>query len=293
MEIQKIGRKVRNVDMHEEIIHFPGGCRKEAFQIQMCGKSYCDGSYRIYREKSNLYCIEYIYKGKGQVLIDGQQFTAVAGDIYILPVDKEHLYYSDDKNPWEKIWFNIRGDFVTNTLKAYGLEHVYHIRGLDLSRQFEAFVSCAEECMKQENIQEAFEKGAVKFLEIIQKIADAPELKEKMEEPGKVELLKKKIENLTDFRQSFDEILEEFFYTKSYMIRAFKEAYGITPYNYLLECKMSTAKSLLRNTAMSISEMSNYLGFANAHYFSNFFSKREGISPKEYRMSLVTPMKKE
>jgi YesN/AraC family two-component response regulator len=56
---------------------------------------------------------------------------------------------------------------------------------------------------------------------------------------------------------------------------------------------MNTAKALLRNTAMSINEVSYYLGFANAHYFSNFFSKREGVSPKEYRMSLVTSTKLE
>lgn len=266
---------------------------REAFQIQMCGRSYCDGSYRIYRDNSTLWCIEYIYKGEGYVEVDDVKFKASAGDIYLLPKGRRHHYYSDEKNPWEKIWFNISGDLVAGIMQAYGLERVYHVRNLDLKEEFEVFVETAGDKLRNEGMKAAFSKCAVLFLEIMQKISEAPELQEKHEAPSKVELLRKKIDGLTDFTQSFDDILAEFFYTKSYIIRAFKEEYGITPYNYLLEHKMHTAKSLLRNTAMSISELSNYLGFANAHYFSNFFSKREGISPKEYRMSLVMQEKKE
>lgn len=279
--------------MHEDIIYFPKVNRDEPFQIQMCGKSYCDGTYKISRPDSAIYCVEYIYKGEGYVKVGDIEFHASAGDVYILPEGKNHFYYSDEKNPWEKIWFNIRGDFVANTLRSYGVEHVYHVKDIEMGSAFEEFVSCAERCMQEADVKAAYTMCAVEFLKIVQQIAKAPGLRKQMEPPSKVELLKQKIDGLTTFQQSFDELLEEFFYTKSYIIRAFKEAYGVTPYNYLLEHKMSTAKSLLRNTAMSINEMSNYLGFANAHYFSNFFSKRAGISPKEYRMSLVMQDKKE
>jgi AraC-like DNA-binding protein len=237
--------------------------------------------------------MEYIYKGEGYVQVDDVHFRASAGDIYILPIGKNHYYYSDEKNPWEKIWFNVLGSFVGNTLSAYGLEHIYHIRGLDLGDEFETFVERARTCMDEKGIQEAFSECAALFLKIVQRISTAPALQEKIEEPNNVERLKMKIDSLTEFHQTFEDLLEEFFYTKSYMIRVFKVTYGITPYNYLLEHKMKTAKMLLKNTAMSISELAQYLGFANAHYFSNFFSKRAGISPKEYRMSLVTSRRKE
>ena len=58
---------------------------------------------------------------------------------------------------------------------------------------------------------------------------------------------------------------------------------GITPYHYLLERKAGVAKQLLKNTAMSITEIAHRLGFSNCHYFSAFFSKRAGMSPREYR----------
>ena len=91
---------------------------------------------------------------------------------------------------------------------------------------------------------------------------------------------------IPDFRSMgglFDEISKEFFYTKSHLIRIFKEKYGITPYDYLLERKTNLAKFLLLNTVLSIGEIAAKLGFANSHYFSNFFSKRVGKSPSKYR----------
>ena len=95
--------------MHEEIIAFDSEHSHSPFKVQMTGISYCDGSYRIIRNESPIYCIEYIIKGKGYVQLDNTSFCADEGDIYILPSGRNHYYYSDDENPWTKIWFNISG----------------------------------------------------------------------------------------------------------------------------------------------------------------------------------------
>lgn len=270
--------------MREDVIVFPRNIQVEPFQITVCGKSFCDGTYKINRPNATVTCMEYIYKGRGQVRVDNVSFCAEMGDIYILPAGKDHYYYSDDKDPWEKIWFNIRGSFIESTLRAYGLEGVYHIKNLDLHHLFEKFIADAQS-LKDNHTETCFDICAADFLQIVQGISSAPALQEKHTPESKVQRLKNKIDTLTDFTQSFDEIIAEFFYTKSHVIRAFRAEYGITPYNYLLEHKFSTAKLLLKNTAMSITEISQKLGFSNCHYFSGFFSKRAGISPKKYRES--------
>ncbi len=266
--------------MREDIVFFPEQGGSRAFDIQMCGTSYCDGSYRIHRPNSDIYCIEYICKGKGYVRLDDIRFTAEGGDIYILPAGMNHDYYSDEKNPWEKKWFNIRGDFVSATLGAYGLTDLYHVKDLDLKYLFEDFIRHAEEARSS---QVHPDLCAIDFLKIVQGIASAPELQEKHLPTGKVQQLKYRLDTMTDFSVPFDTVIEGFFYTKSHLIRAFKAEYGITPYHYLLERKASIAKQLLKNTAMSITEIANQLGFSNCHYFSAFFSKKVGISPREYR----------
>ena len=44
-----------------------------------------------------------------------------------------------------------------------------------------------------------------------------------------------------------------------------------------------TAKLLLKNTAMTVTEIAAYLGFSSCHHFSGFFAKRTGVSPTVYR----------
>ncbi|MBP3599974.1 MAG: AraC family transcriptional regulator [Clostridia bacterium] len=271
--------------MYEDITIFSNKIEKtpHAFNVLMCGSSYCDGTYKINRPKSPICCIEYICKGRGYVTVDDVTFTASEGDIYLLPIGKDHFYYSDDKDPWEKLWFNISGKFVESTLEAYGIENIYHIKNLDLKSLFKDFLSHAEKIKQTSSTKFNFNACAMDYLKIIQSIATSPELQEKHTPTDKAELLKNKIDTLTDFSLTFDEILNEFFYTKSHLIRLFKAKYGITPYDYLLEHKLSIAKLLLKNTAIGIAEIASRLGFANSHYFSNFFSKKVGMSPREYR----------
>ena len=267
----------------EEIVIFPEQSKNSAFEILMCGRSFCDGTYRINRPNSPLWCFEYICKGTGTVQVDHVRFAASKGDVYILPAGTDHYYYSDDRDPWEKVWFNIRGSFVGSTMKAYNLENLYHIRSLNLRPLFEDFISHAYEAKNASPDPLRFDTCAVDFLKVVQGIASAPNLQEKHLSTSKVQQFKYRLDTMTDFTQSFDELIGDYFYTKSHLIRTFKAEYGITPYNYLLERKLNTAKLLLNNTAISITEIAQRLGFANCHYFSAFFTKRTGLSPREFR----------
>ena len=91
------------------------------FAVEMCGISYCDGSYAIAREHSPVCVAEYIVKGTGVVTLEGVTETASAGDMYILPPGSRHAYHSDSRLPWTKIFINAWGPLVSALLDAYGL----------------------------------------------------------------------------------------------------------------------------------------------------------------------------
>ena len=269
--------------MHEDILMFPGTRNVFPFQVLMCGTSFCDGTYRINRPNSGLWCFEYIRRGRGTVHVGNVSFEACAGDIYILPAGQDHFYFSDEKDPWEKVWFNIQGSFIENTVGAYGLQNTFHVQDLDLEALFEEFLSAAHRIQKSKHSPEKFDPCAGVFLRIVQAISSAPERRKQYAPETRAHRLKHRMDTLTDFTVSFDDLVGEFFYTKSHMIRAFKAEFGITPYNYLLEVKLNTARLLLKNTAMTVTEIAAYLGFSTCHHFSAFFSKRMGQSPTAYR----------
>lgn len=71
--------------------------------------------------------------------------------------------------------------------------------------------------------------------------------------------------------------------SKSKLILAFKDAYNTTPIKFINQVRLEKAKSLLLNSASSIGEISEMVGFQRLHYFSRYFKSHEALSPVEYR----------
>ncbi len=267
--------------MHEDIIHFPPGVlREEAFRIQMAGISYCDGTYRITRKKASICVFEYILEGQGTVITNNRTYYPAKGDIYILHEGQNHLYYSDDKAPWTKIWFNLEGPLIDHLLKAYGLEDVHYIPAFDLSADFSAMLDLAGSWEKGPRTQ--FREAALLFHQMLIKIKDQWHLSMKNAPSGAL-LIKNYLEQHVADRITLDALGKHFFLSPSQLIRTFKKEYGITPYTYLLNRKIDYACILLKDTLLPVKEISLTLHFADEHYFCSCFKTRTGLSPLKYR----------
>lgn len=73
--------------------------------------------------------------------------------------------------------------------------------------------------------------------------------------------------------------------SSSYFGTQFKQVFGSSLSNYLTDYRMDRARELLRSTDMSITEVSDHVGYENIYYFSNVFKKNFGLSPNQYRRS--------
>lgn len=63
--------------------------------------------------------------------------------------------------------------------------------------------------------------------------------------------------------------------------RRYKQLYGKSPMSDLDECRFMKAKRLLE-TGFSINHILWSCGFKSPQYFSNFFKKKAGVTPREY-----------
>lgn len=68
---------------------------------------------------------------------------------------------------------------------------------------------------------------------------------------------------------------------------AFERSIGLSPKAYLNRRLNQEACALLFNTDWRIKEIARKLSFADEFYFSRFFSKMNGISPRRYRQRLA------
>lgn len=89
---------------------------------------------------------------------------------------------------------------------------------------------------------------------------------------------------------SLDSLCFIFGTNKSSLCREFKSKFSKTVLEYINSLKISSAKRMLRNEEMSISEISDALGFDTIHYFSRFFKKHTGVSPSKYSRSIKSKL---
>lgn len=71
--------------------------------------------------------------------------------------------------------------------------------------------------------------------------------------------------------------------SRSAFEKKFRRMFGVSPGKYLLDLRLSEAENMLRNTSDSCAQIAETCGFSNQFIFSRLFSKRYGISPKDYR----------
>lgn len=83
------------------------------------------------------------------------------------------------------------------------------------------------------------------------------------------------------------DLLAEAHMSKSYFLRLFRRYMGTTPYNYLVNFRITQAKELLVLTDHSVSEIAQEAGFGDASNFSTRFAKATGQSPLQYRKSAL------
>ena len=75
-------------------------------------------------------------------------------------------------------------------------------------------------------------------------------------------------------------------YGKTYLSNVFKRVYGQSIMERYMQLKIDEAKYLLREGSMSVSQISEHLGFSSPQYFSKRFSKSVKMSPRQYAISV-------
>ncbi len=67
------------------------------------------------------------------------------------------------------------------------------------------------------------------------------------------------------------------------LTRRFKQATGQSPLDYLNTLRLRTARELLQQSNLAISDIAQTAGIPDPNYFSRLFRREYGVTPKQYR----------
>ena len=249
---------------------------EDPLSVRLVGETFCDKSFKIYRESSDLTALEYIVEGTGTLEIEGQHLTPSKGDVFLLKEGTNHKYESDDADPWHKIWIVFSGSFADSLIDNYLPENTYLFKNCAVKSYF-------EEIFKIATTNDSYDAIVNKITIQLVKIFVYLRYMTKYDSTDLALIIKNLLDDSIEEDFNLDKLCREVNYSKNYVINVFKERYGVTPYKYFTERKIEVSKSYLTHTNVSIGDIAKLLHYADQQYFSTVFKNSQGISPLKYR----------
>lgn len=254
--------------------------------IENIGITHPNPRYRVSRTNNDMFIFEYILSGSGYIETNGETFEVTAGDVYIIEPGQDHTYYSNPKNPFKKIWINFFSDIFSDIFKSFGLSGKTVFKNSDTLDLFNEILNIRKISNFSDDI--CYEIAPIIFKILCNLAVNSNKL---VTVSKTAKLTKEYVDNAIYSNTTIEDIANELNLSKAHIIREFTKNYGISPYNYLIEQKIATAKKMLILHNMNIGEISCLLGFEDTNYFSKLFKKKTGVSPLQYRKSKICNIK--
>ena len=245
--------------------------------IEAAGITEPDPSYRnSYNHKMKMTVFEYIQTGMGYVEHEGRIYRLSSGDFCIMRGGMSNFnYYSDRSNPYRKLWFSGCGKFMDSILDLYEIP-------IDVS----IFNAPNIEPSVRRIIDELYRFGFIEqnivsyltelFWLLKRSGVIIPKKELSVQIHAYIDFCYAKISDVT-------EIAELFRISERQLSRIFSEAYGITPWAYVIDCRLRAAAEMLISTKLKITDIAAACGYKSFWHFDREFAKKFGLPPSEYR----------
>lgn len=233
-------------------------------------------------------------------------FSKLPFNRFFIPIadrGNEKSYIRDEKNTFfidvGKVYFiplhHIAAVYLTPELHFISIQFT-----LEFSKGIDIFSRISQnKCFYDENLQQR----VIAAFELENKYAAAAALQSVTSELASKlieQMNSEQINSLTDFaefqtvinhitthcnaRTTIDELAAIYGSTRENFSRRFSAFFNISPKQYLNNAITAKAAQMMFKSSILNKEIADHLGFANEFYFSRFFKKNTGYSPKNFKI---------
>lgn len=230
---------------------------------------------------SYLFCI--VRNGNGTFTYDNQVLILNKGDCIFIDCHKKYSHTSSESEPWELMWVHFNGKMMPHYYQYYK-EIVPNIKFYPYmeNRFIEIVQAIMDESQHDRHSYEIIvSKLLTDLLTLCFLLPKENQESESIQE--KLHQIQIYINENFHSKLSLDVLATNFYISKYHMCREFKNFFGITIGDYLLNKRITHGKELLRFSNKSIGEIAKLCGFSDGNYFNKVFKEAEGMTPSEFR----------
>ncbi len=254
----------------------------------LCGVEHCLPDYYFDTEERTGYHLHVILEGKGVLSVNGKETELHFGQMFMTKPDEDTWYKADSEDPWVYCWMAFDGNLAADCAERAGF-----VKGVNVQECYidpDEFYNLCKRVLDLAEVSPAHVLMRTGLL--MEFVALAVESHYKSDQGGK-----KSHEYSTDVYVKYaadfirgnyatakiSDVAKYIGIHRSYLTNIFKNKMGISPQEYLIQCKLKRAAKFLTETDNPIQEISRQIGYDNPLTFSKTFKNFYGISPKFYR----------
>ena len=218
----------------------------------------------------NCYEIIYVLSGSGSVVIEGKAYPIAQDTYYIV---SPQTYHTEQFEGFGEILF-IGFEYGNKALIPQNC--IYRADDMSVLMYLKKII----DEYKQQNAEYEFAAGAFLDLLLVTIMRNTSGAGKKCKD---IEYIKTYIEQYFNQKINFGQLASLSGYSYDYFRHIFKQRFGISPQDHLIDVRLENAKRLLRSTKLTCTEIAYACGFSSGAQMSLLFKRKFGASPMAYK----------
>ena len=270
----------------DRILYTPSNFAKTSlFYLQEIGSLQVHKPHNTGRANLVSYLFFIVTDGSGELNYERTTYSLRTGDCVFIDCRKQYSH-SSSENLWSLSWIHFYGPNLAAIYDKYlerGGKAVFHpvsISGFLALYQKLYELAGSDDYIRDMKINSELSN----LLTLLMSESWHPkEISNKNLKKQNVLPVKQYLDEHYPEKISLDFLADNFFISKYYLTRVFKEQFGVSISSYLTNRRVTKAKYLLRFSDEKIEAIGYECGLGAPHYFNRVFKQMEGINPSEYR----------
>lgn len=250
----------------------------------LCGYSKCEPLHSFGPAVRPNYILHYILEGKGRYLAGDVQYALQAGQGFLIEPHVQTFYQADEKEPWTYLWIGFNGKNAGEYLRSIGLSsgHLTY-RSSHSSELKQIVINMLKNNTSSPTDQFFMQSLLYSFFAVLARDISALPASRSDGDNLYIRRALEYIHNNYSNTIHVSDIANYVCIDRSYLYTLFRRNLGVSPQDYLANCRITCAAELLTVSELPISGVALSCGYQDPLVFSKAFKQKKGITPSQYR----------
>ncbi|MBQ8143514.1 MAG: helix-turn-helix domain-containing protein [Butyricicoccus sp.] len=255
--------------------------QKLFFYIDYIGHSFYDKQFAVARTSYCEYLLMYILKGKAVIQTENEKYVASSGQAFLIETAKPHVYGCVEDI--ECLWVHFGGigcaELFTHLIQTNRGSHIFTLQNAaNFLLQFHTLVDYFKtDTIIPEILISARLHALLALLQISSQPSERTPIDDILHYINQHYYEELTLQNLADRARM----------SPSRFSAIFKKVTQISPYQYIIQTRLHAAQQYLRDSTLSVEDISYQVGFKNCGTFINAFRQHYNTTPHQFRKGLA------